>query len=177
MRPALILTTLAAALCVATPAARADETATEAWAELSKLAGDWQGSFANGREHTVRYRSSAGGSVLVETWTLGPRRESITIYHRDGDRLLATHYCPQGNAPRLQQVDDGDPGRITFRFVDGTGLQAAEGWHQHEFWVERDGDDRYTRHETYVPNHPPATPAEATPPDPPVSYTRLPAKP
>ena len=47
------------------------------------------------------------------------------MYHLDGDRLLATHYCPQGNQPRLKLMDDGDPKRLSFAFVDGTGMP---GW-------------------------------------------------
>lgn len=162
-----------AILCLAiAPLAHADETDAEAFAALSKLAGRWEGTFANGRKHTVDYRLSAGGTVLVETWTLAPGRESITMYHLDGDRLLATHYCPQGNQPRLRRVDDGDPRRLSFSFVDGTGLQAADGWHQHEFWVELRDASHYVRHETYVANVPKAD-AEASRPDPPVAYTRI----
>jgi hypothetical protein len=89
--------------------------------------------------------------VLVETWTLGPERESITIYHLDGDRLLATHYCPQGNAPRLARSAEHD-GRVEFSFVDGTGLQPADGWHQQSFWIEARADGTFARAETYVQN-------------------------
>jgi hypothetical protein len=154
MRPNWLAPCLAAALLIATAPASADETAAEAFAALSKLQGRWEGEFANGNKHSVDYRLSAGGSVLVETWTLGPQRESITMYHLDGDRLLATHYCPQGNQPRLKLVDDGDAKRLSFAFVDGTGLQPAEGWHQDSFWVEVQDDTLYRRDEVYAPNDP-----------------------
>jgi hypothetical protein len=169
MRPIWI----ALALSLALPAtALADETAAEAFATLSKLQGRWEGEFANGRKHSVDYRLSAGGSVLVETWTLGPARESITMYHLDGDRLLATHYCPQGNQPRLKRVDDGDPKRLSFAFVDGGNLQVADGWHQDSFWVELRGDALYLRDETYVANVPSAD-AEESEDSPPVTYRRV----
>ena len=167
MRPLRI--SLALLLCLPS-VALADETAAEAFAALSKLQGQWEGEFANGRRHTVDYRLSAGGTVLVETWTLAPGRESITMYHLDGDRLLATHYCPQGNQPRLQRVDDGDPERISFAFVDGTGLQKPGGWHQDSFWVEVESDARYRRDEVYAPN---AATGETEEDAPPVSYRRV----
>lgn len=170
MRP--LLTKLALTGLIAAHTAQADETAAEAFATLSKLQGRWEGEFANGRKHSVDYRLSAGGTVLVETWTLGPTRESITMYHLDGDRLLATHYCPQGNQPRLKLVDDGNPARLSFAFVDGGNLQVADGWHQDSFWVEVTGDASYVRHENYVANVP-ATDAEEGEVDPPVTYRRV----
>jgi hypothetical protein len=172
MRPIWTAAVLATSLTFAAAPARADETDAEAFAALSKLQGRWQGEFSNGNKHTVDYRLSAGGSVLVETWSLGPTRESITIYHMDGDRLLATHYCPQGNQPRLERVDDGDPKRMSFAFVDGGNLQVADGWHQDSFWIEIDGDALYRRDEVYAPN---VASADAGQDDdaPPVTYRRL----
>jgi hypothetical protein len=175
MRPNWLAPCLAAALLIAVAPASADETAAEAFAALSKLQGRWEGEFANGRKHSVDYRLSAGGSVLVETWTLGPQRESITMYHLDGDRLLATHYCPQGNQPRLKLVDDGNPDRLSFAFVDGTGLQPADGWHQDSFWVEVQGDALYLRDEVYAPNAPASKEEEGD--SPPVTYRRVAAAP
>ncbi len=166
----------AIALLLALPAAAvADETAADAFVALSGLQGRWEGEFSNGRKHTVDYRLSAGGSVLVETWTLGPGRESITMYHLDGDRLLATHYCPQGNQPRLTLVDDGDPKRLSFAFFDGTGLQPTDGWHQDSFWIEVKGEALYLRDEVYAPNDPANKEQEGD--SPPVAYRRVAAAP
>ena len=125
--------------------------ATQAFERLKTLQGDWQGAFPDGRRHTVNYRLSAAGTVLVETWQLGPGRESMTLYHLDGDRLLATHYCPQGNQPRLQWVPGPDPDVQRFDFVDGTGLDLPDRSHQHAF-VTRIGEGTYSRSETYVGN-------------------------
>src|SRR5687768_13251388 len=60
----------------------------QALGRLGELVGDWEGALPDGRTHRVNYRWSAGNAVLVETWTLGPGRESLTIYHRDGEALL-----------------------------------------------------------------------------------------
>ncbi len=148
--------------------------------ELTGLVGTWEGTFANGRRHTVTYRLTAGGTVLVETWALAPGRESMTLYHLDGDALVATHYCPQGNQPRLQWVKDGHPSRRSFAFRDGTNLQVKGSSHQHAFWVELQDKDHYQRSETYVANGSTAAEAAAEKPEAPVVYRRIeagPAKP
>lgn len=131
--------------------ADAPTPAAQAFERLKTLQGDWEGTFPDGRRHTVNYRLTAVGTVLVETWQLGPGRESMTLYHLDGERLLATHYCPQGNQPRLQWVPGPDPDVQRFDFVDGTGLDLPERSHQHAF-VTRLGEGTYSRSETYVSN-------------------------
>ncbi|WP_026802541.1 hypothetical protein [Arenimonas oryziterrae] len=151
----------------------ADESATDAFGSLTQLVGRWEGKFADGRVHSVSYRLTAGGTVLVETWTLGKDRESMTLYHLDGDRLLATHYCPQGNQPRLVLIDDGDPETLSFTFVDGTNLQVPGRSHQHDFWIRRTGETTYQRSETYVDNGGDAAAERAATPDAPVTYTRV----
>ena len=156
-------------LTLAAPAKAEDVSARQAFERLSALQGRWTGTFANGKTHSVEYRASAGGSALIETWALSPTRESITIYALDGDRLLATHYCPQGNQPRLEFKGVDDAGKYQFAFVDGTNLQNPEGWHQHAFWVRFDDETHYTRNETYVPNQGDAEAAAEEP----VIYTRV----
>jgi len=150
---------LALLLAVTLPAtAGATESAASAFKQLKSLLGEWEGKFDDGRAHSVSYRLTAGGSVLVETWTLGPGRESMTMYHLDGDQLLATHYCPQGNQPRLQWVPGDDPKTLSFAFRDGTNLHVTDGSHQHAFWIRLQDEASYVRDETYVTND--STPAE-----------------
>ncbi len=139
-------------------------TSAQAFERLSALVGDWEGTFDNGRRHTVNYRLSAGGTVLVETWALAPGRESITMYHRDGDELVAVHYCPQGTQPRLKLVEksieapasptrsERTLGRMDFGFDGGSSLAEKGRAHQHSFWVQVNDDGSYTRSETYVEN-------------------------
>jgi len=149
----------------------AEAGAVHAFERLKALQGKWSGRFADRPLHFVDYRLSAGGSVLVETWQLASGRESMTLYHLDGDRLLATHYCPQGNQPRLVLVPGADPAVLSFEFVDGTGLQPADGRHQHAFTLVLSADGSYSRSETYVGNVRNET-APAAEPDAPVLYTR-----
>lgn len=125
--------------------------AGRALGRLGDLVGDWEGALPNGKVHRVNYRWSAGNAVLVETWTLGSGRESLTIYHRDGDDLLATHYCPQFTHPRLRMIGQEDD-RLSFAFVDGANLQDAGKHHQHAFWIRFVDADAFERSETYVAN-------------------------
>jgi hypothetical protein len=112
----------------------------------------------------------------VETWTLGPNRESLTLYSTSGSDLMATHYCPQGNQPRLRLVRGGDPATLRFTFVDGGNLDVRGKSHQRAFWMRFDGPDSFTRSETYVENR--STPAEIarTPAEAPITYARMTAR-
>ena len=115
-----LLTTLAMALAVAAPAG----AGAMAFQQLKGLVGEWRGQRPDGREIGVTYRLSARDSVLVETWSLGPGLESLTIYHMDGAELMATHFCPQGNQPRLR-MKRAAGSRFDFTFYDATGVKSA----------------------------------------------------
>jgi len=147
----LLLLTLAMA-CAQVSASERAGSATAAFERLSTLVGTWRFTAPSGKHQSVAYRLTAGGSTLVETWTLGSGRESMTLYHLDGSDLIATHYCPQGNQPRLVLKPAGDATLLSFEFKDGTNLQAPGASHQHHFWLRFDSADTYTRSETYVPN-------------------------
>jgi hypothetical protein len=149
------------------------EPAAVVFNRLTSLIGSWEGKRPDGRPHTVSYRLTAGGSVLVETWTLSSGRESMTMYHLDGDILMATHYCPQGNQPRLQLVPGSELDKFSFVFRDGTNLQVKEKSHQHSFSIKLSGTNSFERSETYVENGSTAAETATTCPDKPVVYTRI----
>jgi hypothetical protein len=118
--------------------------------QLKSLAGEWKGTTAKGRELAVSYRLTAAGTVLVETWTLAPGRESMTLYHLDRDDLVATHYCPIGNQPSLRLKLPAAPGRFDFAFASATNLPDPKAPHQDSFTVELLGPDRFARSEAYA---------------------------
>jgi hypothetical protein len=72
----------------------------------------------------VRFQVISGGSVVLETFGR-PGRETATVYHLDGGSLVATHYCAQGNQPRLR-LRDGDPRHLRFALADVTGQDPSE---------------------------------------------------
>ena len=126
--------------------------ARTAFAKLQTLVGQWEGKTETDRVIKVSYRLTANNTVLVETWTLGPQRESLTLYHMDGESLIATHYCPVGNQPRLRFKEGGSPSVFTFEFVSATNLLKPEMVHQHRFEIEILQPNSFARSETYLEN-------------------------
>jgi hypothetical protein len=139
----------------------AAHTGPQVFAELRQLVGDWQGVGAR-QSLKVSYRMTANDTVLVETWTMSATRESMTLYALDGKELLATHYCPQGNQPRLRFTGVATDGRYQFAFKDASNLQNQQAEHQHAMWVKLDhvpGSaagasriNRFSRGEIYLAN-------------------------
>jgi hypothetical protein len=118
--------------------------------ELKKLCGEWTGTNADGRTEKVSYRMVANDTVLVEAWVLGSGREALTLYHRDGNDLIATHYCPRGNQPRLKLKSASSEKGFVFEFVSATNLPDPEAAHQHRFEIQIHGTDSFSRGETYL---------------------------
>ena len=147
-RAILLVTSLALAAVEA-----ADQiTPRAAFAQLQTLVGEWEGKTEKGRVLKVSYRLTANNTVLIETWTLGPQRESLTLYHMDNESLLATHYCAIGNQPRLRFKEGGSPSLFVFEFVSATNLPKPEASHQHRFEIELLGPNSFARSETYLEN-------------------------
>ena len=92
------------------------------------------------------------GTSIVETWTMSPTRQSMTVYTMDGDRIIATHYCPQGNAPRLRLSKTGTDGTHYFDFLDGANIQKHGASHEHAFWIRLESPETLVRSETYIEN-------------------------
>jgi hypothetical protein len=136
-------------------------TGAQVFTQLSSLVGDWQGT-GEQRSLKVSYRMTAKNTVLVETWTMSPTSESMTLYALDNGDLLATHFCPQGNQPRLRYSGLGSDGRFLFSFKDATNLADAKAEHQHALWLKieppkpaqasKQQTSRFSRGEIYIPN-------------------------
>lgn len=112
------------------------------------VGGVWEAHTASGKTIRVSYRLVAKGSVLVQTFTPPSGDETLTVFHADGARLLATHYCAQGNQPRLQLSELGSPERLVFRYLDATNLAAPAAAHLVRLELQLDGPDAYTEIET-----------------------------
>lgn len=97
-------------------------------AALARLEGSWRPADRPASPLRIRFSSTAGGTTIVEEWTRAGRPHSLTLYTQDGTRLLATHYCPQGNQPRLASHPMSDPGTLRFTFRDATGIDPGESW-------------------------------------------------
>jgi len=99
---------------------------------LKTLVGEWNATVTeNGKEMTapLTFRVASGGSVLMSDIAAGMPHEMITMIHRDGEELLATHYCLTGNQPRMRAVAGSDPNVVTFEFKDATNLANVAALH------------------------------------------------
>ena len=97
-----------------------------AWEKLKTLVGEWKGSYAGADgagEVRISYKLVSNGTSLMETLESGHDSSMVTIYHPDGSRVLATHYCSIGNQPRMAATGLSPDGRtLTFRFVDASNV-------------------------------------------------------
>lgn len=96
-----------------------------AWDALCHaLPGSWHVTYPDGAKVDVSFKLVSNGSALVETFGR-PGHETLTVYHRDGAALLATHYCAQGNQPRLRALA-GDARRPVLQLLDATDVDPGE---------------------------------------------------
>ena len=146
-----------AAPAAAPPAAPSPATPDEAFTQLSRLVGTWRPADRPGSTLRIHFYLTAGGTVLVESWEARGRPHSLTLYHRDGPALLATHYCPQGNQPRLA-LAGRDARRLHFAFRDATDLDPATESHQHDLWFDLTDPEHPLRGETYADKDGPGAP-------------------
>ncbi len=54
----------------------------------------------------------------------------MSVYHRDGDQLVMTHYCCAGNQPRMR-ARPGKDKEIVFDFTGAGNLKSANDPHIH----------------------------------------------
>ncbi len=120
-----------------------------ALARLGSLVGHWETRPQTGGPIRVSYRFVAGDSALVQTFVTPSGKETLTIFHADGPRVVATHYCGQGNQPRLRLDPASTPGRLIFVFVDATNLATPAASHLIRLELRLDGAGTYTQIETY----------------------------
>lgn len=117
---------------------------------LQGLVGDWQGIDEEGHKALVTYSMTANNTALVEGWTFHNDMEALTIYHMDGSILMAMHYCPIGNQPRLDLKEQCEDGTLMFECVSATHLKSFKDPHEHAFNLKINQDGSFYRNETYV---------------------------
>ena len=125
---------LSASVAVAAPPAPAT-TAAAAPAGLERLkalAGEWvsaeDGEMAKKGDLVARYSVTASGSAVVETVFPGSAHEMVTVYHADGADLVLTHYCMEGNQPRMR-AKSARASRLEFAYDGGTNIDPARDRH------------------------------------------------
>ena len=119
---------------------------------LRNLVGNWTGINEAGNPVSIRYAMTANDTVLVEQWFFHNDMEAMTLYHPDGERLIATHYCPIGNQPRLELRRQLEDGTLEFEFKSATNLPNEDSAHEHAFDLRIIDASTILRNETYVEN-------------------------
>ena len=125
-----------------------------AYDKMKTLAGSWDGSVDEGGKQVptkARLRMMSDNSVLAHWLDEGSDHEMLTMFHMDGNDLMATHYCAAHNQPRMVLVSGGDPNRLVFKFKDGTNIAPTDG-HMRQVAFVFDGPNHHIEEWTYSDN-------------------------
>ncbi len=121
------------------------------FSQMKSLVGVWEKEGAINPQFNISFELTANDTALIETWNYKGKKHSLTLYHLNGKNLMATHYCPQGNQPRLHLSNDSTLNSISFRYIDATNLESLENSHQHSLGFELyESSDKIRRKETYL---------------------------
>src|SRR5262245_3691705 len=139
---ALALT--AGAVLASPPATAASKPASPALERFKALAGEWvaaeDGEMSKKGDLVARYAVTANGTAVVETVFPDTPHEMVTVYHADGPDLVLTHYCMEGNQPRMR-AKDPKGARFDFAYDGGTNIDPKRDRHMHSAWVSLVGAD------------------------------------
>lgn len=148
LRNAVLTTILVSAgVALAAPDKVHETAAKPAPAALERfkaLAGEWVAAedaemFKKG-DLVARYAVTASGSAVVETVFPGTPHEMVTVYHADGSDLVLTHYCMEGNQPRMRARNPRGS-RIDFAYDGGTNIDPKKDRHMNSASIELVGAD------------------------------------
>jgi metallo-beta-lactamase class B len=140
----LVLSLVAACAAEAVPRPAALSTAAgndidATWTEMQQtLRGTFRATTADNRTITTAYRTVSKGTALVETFTTASATETLTVFHRDGDALMLTHYCAQGNQARLKATV-ATREKVVFEFAGATNVKKGQGVMRKLVFTFRDG--------------------------------------
>ncbi len=112
---------------------------------LKQLAGDWVRLDEKGNatgEVISSFRLIGGGSAVVETVFGGTDHEMVTVYYQDGDQLVLTHYCVEGNQPEMKAALASTPKQLVFECQGGANMKSDADQHMHQGKIAFLGKDR-----------------------------------
>jgi hypothetical protein len=84
----------------------------------------------------------------MEHWQLRDT-DALTLYHLDNEQLMATHYCPLCNQPRLDLVEV-QGAHFKFVCVSATNMENAVAEHQNAFELKLIDQAHFWRSESYI---------------------------
>jgi hypothetical protein len=146
-------TKLILALLLVGGTASAQPAAPLGFQAVAKLAGSWRGTGTGGHPVEITFRLLSGNSAVSSELVEPDRHEDMmTVFHRDRDRLLMTHYCSAGNQPRMQGTLSSDGKTIVFEFIDATNLPSPNADHMRRLVIRMLAQNHHTEAWTYVEN-------------------------
>lgn len=110
---------------------------------LKALEGDWveiEPKVGEKGAVAVMYRVTGAGSAVVSTLAPGTPHEMVSVWHRDGNDLVMTHYCAAQNQPRFR-TKAVPANVVAMEFDGGTNVDPAKDVHIHAVKVELLGPD------------------------------------
>jgi hypothetical protein len=132
---------------------RAQSRAADGFAKLKTLVGEWEGKTSDGSSRTVRFEIVSGGTAVLETLKAGENETMVTLYHQDGARLMATHYCSAGNQPRMvATAPAGEIKTLKFSFAGVTNLASPKAGHMRSLTISFADADHFSQTWTYREN-------------------------
>jgi hypothetical protein len=100
-----------------------------AFDQLKALVGEWEGK-NDGGPVKITYTLVSGGTALMERMQPSNEAEMITMYSADGDKIVVTHYCSQGNQPTMKsEMLKGLGNKYSFSLVSVSGLKTPDEGH------------------------------------------------
>jgi hypothetical protein len=135
------------ALGVGVSAAGSEQNSADAFEQLKALAGEWQADLPGFGAITNSVRLASNGRAIEET--LGtPADNEISVYTRDRDRILLTHFCAltlDGHVARLETAPmKGAFDGLEFVFRDATNLHSLAAPHMRRVWLIIRDHDHFT---------------------------------
>lgn len=111
---------------------------------IQSLAGKWEGTSQDKKQGTnpatVEYKSTSGGSAVVETLFAGTPKEMTSMYYDKGGKLQMTHYCMLGNQPQLELKNSTD-NKMDFEMSPESHASLKGQMHMHSLSLEWHGKD------------------------------------
>lgn len=141
----------------ATSDAAAAPLTAKAFDQLKTLAGSWVGRLStfpsdprvDGNFAQFSLRVTSLGNAFVHEMSISGRADHpLTMFYRDADRMLLTHYCDAGNRPRMVATPSADGKTIDFEFLDLAG--GNEYGHMHHATFTFIDENHHTEDWTYM---------------------------
>jgi hypothetical protein len=121
--------------------------ASDCFAKLKTLAGDWVTKDESGKEVVaLRYKVTAAGNAVQETIFPGAGHEMVTVYTMDAGNLVLTHYCVLGNQPHLKATDASTPSKMEFTCIGGGNMKSENDMHMHHAEFTFKDTDHFSSH-------------------------------